>query len=741
MTINLKNKTTKEIQKLVDFLKNPQIIKTIIEELEKMAGRKFNDSAILAGQAVSSKIFELLNLDINPVINDIDLFFFHSIYSYENSGENFQKINSTASFQVGLNELYDNYGHISFLVKKEFFKVLGTKRFGLINYVFVNFNNWEIGYPNDTIYFNQKIARKIKFQLLIESFDINAVQVGIDLKTKEIYFTEDFLNFLMTKQMQLSTYMTPIHSIIRLERKAKEIGVYAKIENEILASWLSQQIFNVAYKYYNPFLKDKNNEEKISFFMNLLNGTPLFFGQKHFKQFEKNVFLKEIVLCKNINEILHTNTNVSLFSLNLKEKGQKLVESQIEFLNSFYKNKNLHGNFINMLNIANDFLIDEKLLVKKIKHFYGMQKNDTFAKTLKQKCVTGIPETEKVELIVNFFQYLLVNSSKVNRAYKKAKYSKKSKTYFFIEKAQKKNNENVDKMYNIPFLSGAVNGKIRLEECFSFLYENIKYSEHNPQLIFQIAKKIHKTFKNQPHYVYSGFLYCFINETLNNSIKMFNKFFSYSEPVRLTIIGKAEKTMEENNQFSGAIFSVFKCYITEDVNQEKIEEELTKDIFKPLKKDKFVFENKDLKIIELITKFDLMKEGMEMNHCVGGYDEHVQNNRSIILKVLNKKNNVRATIELAKLEEITNFGNKTKKIIFKNEKNGREYKKEYVIVQFKGKNNKTNWSYSEINEILEIINSRFSFLPLTHYDTKDIVNCNFSNYVSVSYPTAKPRQS
>ncbi|MND11967.1 hypothetical protein D3C87_936840 [compost metagenome] len=89
-------------------------------------------------------------------------------------------------------------------------------RKGLLNYVFVSSRTKDRMTPHP--------------HLILHYFDLNCVQVAIDLRTQEIYFTRYFEHFMHSQQMILLRADRPYHSIIRYFQKKEQHGYYGNDE-------------------------------------------------------------------------------------------------------------------------------------------------------------------------------------------------------------------------------------------------------------------------------------------------------------------------------------------------------------------------------------------------------------------------------------------------------------------------------------------------------------------------------
>ena len=86
---------------------------------------------------------------------------------------------------------------------------------------------------------------------ILNGFDFNCCQVGIDLKTNELYYTDEFEEFLNTKQLDVTAIYTPAHTAIRLFKKKKELDCYCDVER--CMELLSQPLIRETRLRLNPY--------------------------------------------------------------------------------------------------------------------------------------------------------------------------------------------------------------------------------------------------------------------------------------------------------------------------------------------------------------------------------------------------------------------------------------------------------------------------------------------------------
>lgn len=111
----------------------------------------------------------------------------------------------------GVEVYYDEYRRCLIKADVDQYRIINAERFGLLNRVVVE-------YP--------RYRNKSKLQSLVDTFDLNCIQAGVDLETGDFYATDAFWYFLQTKQLELANAFTPAHSMIRYLIKKKEMSVY-----------------------------------------------------------------------------------------------------------------------------------------------------------------------------------------------------------------------------------------------------------------------------------------------------------------------------------------------------------------------------------------------------------------------------------------------------------------------------------------------------------------------------------
>ena len=199
----------------------PQVLRFLSEYAD------LPETGVVAGQSVASAIDEVFGRH-PAVINDVDVF--RRVKQHPVSQP---KANQTASRHkvTTLRQEdsifgvpgYDDMARILRLV--DTYSIQSVSRNGMLNYV-----NCVSPQGFDGLLTPGKI---------LAGFDLNAVRVGVDLKSKKLVWDRDFEQFLATRQLQISMLHTPWHSMVRFLKKLETLpGVYGDVETaaEICAS-------------------------------------------------------------------------------------------------------------------------------------------------------------------------------------------------------------------------------------------------------------------------------------------------------------------------------------------------------------------------------------------------------------------------------------------------------------------------------------------------------------------------
>lgn len=213
--------------------------------------KEFTDlpaAGYVAGQAVASAVSELFGDGRAVQYNDVDVFrefrdsdWVKPITTNLDTPPRPAAAINRCTFGT-LEREWSQYHDISETTVDRY-KVMGTRRNGMLNEVLCEFS-------------------RHNYSSFLETFDLNCVQVGVDLATKQLFWTPQFEMFNRTRELDVVTLHTPFHSLIRYFRKKEELGgVHGNDERiiEMLAAAYHIEV-NRSQEYYgNDDLQEYSN--------------------------------------------------------------------------------------------------------------------------------------------------------------------------------------------------------------------------------------------------------------------------------------------------------------------------------------------------------------------------------------------------------------------------------------------------------------------------------------------------
>jgi len=160
---------------------------TVFEHLSAMQDLSGCAEGIIAGQSVASALYDLFGLGAGSVYNDIDVF-----VPYRGDGSDLKNMPD-----------YPEEGGA--------YVILKTENVGIQNFVHCDQDS-------------------LSAMALLSAFDLNCVQVGVVIETKELIWTDDFDLFCQTKSIEPINLSTPFHSMIRFA--LKRLSLKESVANE-----------------------------------------------------------------------------------------------------------------------------------------------------------------------------------------------------------------------------------------------------------------------------------------------------------------------------------------------------------------------------------------------------------------------------------------------------------------------------------------------------------------------------
>lgn len=624
-------------QRIIELLESKVLVDKVLGELNFI--QELPAAGVVAGQAVSSIISEILGVKgLNPVVNDIDIFIpFHRSFNmsaetalfFERKKESYS--NELSSIRDIIME--EDYREIKLSTGPLKYEIVGTTRFRKINKVFVQSKHYSPTEQRNNIIFD-----------IINSFDINSTQVGIDINSKKIFYTRNFVYFLFSRQLEIVNWNTPSHSLIRLFRKNSELGSFANFEEtKMLASVLLGGYKNISdlMNYFtvnsdlrrnltekeitkrqyeidsgNPFysgsrdvsitevpitLGGYNTDYWVSYNQRLMSTLPLFFGKKQMSDFNKiSDKLDNFYVSKRVKRgDKCSDTDFEWF-------GEKGGDSSYELHSLLPSNKSKEvEELISMLRDSN-------------LHKYG---NSKYISQYIKDVESTLYDMENNEINrhggVDPFT-LIYSIPKVLKSYKNVR---KNVVYFLNDCESNYLNKSVN--YSAALKDFPLDVFV-LDTLTSRMFVGIEeLNSIDKYDLYDFDKKL----KKHRELAYLHYISSFTEmQTINAALNQLEK--TYGELI-YGLIGRIQ-------------------FLPKDLTVENVSPYLDKMIKSKnevIKERGIDLTSKVGKIKELVTGLELYIEGSEMGHCVGGYTYQVRGGQSLIIAMENSEKR-RMTMEI-----------------------------------------------------------------------------------------------
>jgi hypothetical protein len=218
------------------------------ERVLKTLGRcaSLPSSGIVAGQAVASAIDEVLGL-ASPVYNDIDIFMNNEEWRAlwptdierletrepwyqrpENGREQHTLFASRVSYMDEPTLDSDDYSRKLSVAQRELYSIGQTRTEGKLNFVRVEWSD-SVTRQLAEMQGDELLARSgeaSQMNWLTKVFDMNCTQAAVNLATGQLHVSNHFEKFIRSRQLQVVTGFTPVHSLLRYLKKRDELEVY-----------------------------------------------------------------------------------------------------------------------------------------------------------------------------------------------------------------------------------------------------------------------------------------------------------------------------------------------------------------------------------------------------------------------------------------------------------------------------------------------------------------------------------
>lgn len=212
-----------------NLLKNDNLEKDILGRLREYA--ELPQTGFLAGGAVANTILSMEWGGDYP-INDLDIFQIESVEGLESE--------KMPHRYTAMDLFIDGYrGEFNLWVgtdDRRAYVISEARRNGLLNLIDVQFT---MDHQNPENY-----------RIMLQGFDLNCCEAGIDLENEKLIYTPNFESFIKTMQLQVNHPCTPFHTAIRITKKKKELQCCCNDDTEF--NYLSQIPLILAPPDQNP---------------------------------------------------------------------------------------------------------------------------------------------------------------------------------------------------------------------------------------------------------------------------------------------------------------------------------------------------------------------------------------------------------------------------------------------------------------------------------------------------------
>ena len=121
----------------------------------------------------------------------------------------------------------------------------------------------------NTIFISSTARQNAGYSFILNGFDFNCCQVGIDLDNNTICYTDSFENFLNNKQLEVTAIYTPAHTAIRLFKKLDELKCYCNVEesmNLLSQPLLMENLINLSPRHFGLYFSTKYKEMYFTYY-------------------------------------------------------------------------------------------------------------------------------------------------------------------------------------------------------------------------------------------------------------------------------------------------------------------------------------------------------------------------------------------------------------------------------------------------------------------------------------------
>ena len=271
-----------------NILKEKNIVERILNDLSKYGD--IPNKGFLSGGAVANTLMSYVWGGEYP-INDLDIFI----------DDTESMLFRTVTTPIRSNKLIiEGDGYMVTKLSYDHgsnYQIVSVEREGYLNRIFITSSRRNVGYS-----------------YVLNGFDFNCCQVGIDLENNSLCYTESFENFLNNKQLEVTAIYTPAHTAIRLFKKLDELKCYCNVEesmNLLSQPLLLENIVSLSPRHFGLYFSTKYKEMYFTYYSKIRE----YFKLTKFFDHKKNVWnlrngVKQVDNVDHISNWLNPNANI-----------------------------------------------------------------------------------------------------------------------------------------------------------------------------------------------------------------------------------------------------------------------------------------------------------------------------------------------------------------------------------------------------------------------------------------------
>jgi hypothetical protein len=286
-----------------DILKEKNIVDRILNDLSKYG--EIPNKGFLSGGAVANTLMGYV-WDGEYPINDLDIFI--------DDTDNMVFRNVTTPLRSN-NLIIEGDGYMVTKLSYDHgsnYQIVSVEREGFLNTIFIS-----------------SVQQKVGYAFILNGFDFNCCQVGIDLENNTICYTDSFENFLNNKQLEVTAIYTPAHTAIRLFKKLDELKCFCNVEesmNLLSQPLLMENLINLSPRHFGLYFSTKYKEMYFTYYSKIKEYFKLtkFFDHKKSMWNLRNG-VSQIENSNHVANWLNPNVNIPTEVLSMWAKNNDIM--------------------------------------------------------------------------------------------------------------------------------------------------------------------------------------------------------------------------------------------------------------------------------------------------------------------------------------------------------------------------------------------------------------------------------